>query len=433
MDWVLSEVTSRFLVPLSQLLVARDGAPSASASVPPQEPKRLRAAAARILGRMESPSDRLPVLLSGRLPETERALQALWSWPFRPRLHVLLDLAEADVPLHPRFANRLGWSDTIICRSALEAEAVDVCLRERGGPLPPKVETVPPPVDPGCDIPRTARARDAVRAEAFGLDSRHLILVFAAGRMDARVGTAMHLFRIFADGHYARCVSCGHVTVAPYRAAASRFDDLDTCACCRAPLAFRSTAHPEARLYIAAPREGATFDVWGLRRGIGLEGRVLVDGDPGLPPPGSREELARGLAAADLLLLPHDRAYLEPALLLARNVGLPVIAPDFGVTQALAGVRRVAPRLWTLGSEGEARAVPDTAQTVAALDDLTRDPMERRRLSEAARGQRDERTIESIRAAWTSLLAAAARDRSRRPAIRPWLPVGGRSTPEDRA
>jgi GalNAc-alpha-(1->4)-GalNAc-alpha-(1->3)-diNAcBac-PP-undecaprenol alpha-1,4-N-acetyl-D-galactosaminyltransferase len=112
--------------------------------------------------------------------------------------------------------------------------------------------------------------------------------------------------------------------------------------------------------------------------------------------PGSVDDVADRLAAADLFVLPSSFEGFPNALLEAMSAGLACISYDCasGPRELLRG-----------GADGVLVPVGDVTQLAEAMDALMRDPSRRARLGEAASEVQTRYSIEKIMEMWDTLIA----------------------------
>jgi glycosyltransferase involved in cell wall biosynthesis len=139
---------------------------------------------------------------------------------------------------------------------------------------------------------------------------------------------------------------------------------------------------------------------------LGLEGRVIVEGDDGLPPADSMETMVRRLACLDIHLLPHHLSALEPALLASCALGVPAITTRFGVAAEVLedAARLVAPCVTLDDSAGHRTAIMDAAGAVRELLLLARDGAARASLGAAGRAAVRVHGDDDVLSQWVSHL-----------------------------
>lgn len=356
---------------------------------------RVLAATRVLLSYCDPPACRPIVVLIGSPFEQLRVLWALVTAGLRPCVLVILHVGAADVPFRPETSDLFHLADLIVAESAFGARAVQRCCKETLTSLRRRIAIIPPPVEGGAGQANDPSQRQAVRKNTFGVLPDQLLVVCRAGHpADHRAFLAMQIFRTFAEGQYWTCARCHRITA--FNSDESlRPLPASTCSFCLATDGRRGQGWPTARLFVSGGTsrssdtaiEPDSWDLRSVRRALGLEARVFVEGDDGIPEADGIETVFERVSAADINLLPHDLADVEPALLAGCAMGVPAIATRFGATAEVFGsqVRLVAPCALLLTSEGHWRATMDAGAAVAELLALAHNAGERTALGASAR------------------------------------------------
>ena len=350
---------------------------------------RLIAATRRVLAKTPA-SVRPVVLLVGREGVQRRWVLALAAAGIKARVRVALHVRASRVPLDSRLVDLFRLADLIVTDSEFGGRAVLQCCRDGGRESGGPIVTIPPA--PPRELPNLRAGRDAARRSMFDV-GRDQLLIGATADATATAVLAMDIFRVFADGSYRACDRCGRITPFPSDLARPA-PPVAACEACGSTDGRPGHPRPEARLFLAGRDVGAqpgeplgTWTASDARRLLGLEGRVFLDGDPGMAPRASFDALVRDLALADIYLAPHPLADVEPALLASCALGVPTVATRFGAAaEQLVGMTRLVQPAVTLDtSEGHREALMDVGGAVRELLDLADDP--RARLAEGARAR----------------------------------------------
>lgn len=336
------------------------------------------------------------LLVFGNEFDQRRLVRALASTGLLAGFNLVLQVRAATVPLDPSLADLFRLAELLVTDSAFGAAAVTHCCLEAGTRLrrPPVVIPAAIGWDPARVDPRDRRA--SLRRDSFGVgDDDLLIGCGVGGPADPRQSVALQIFRIFADGLYWLCARCDFMT--PFET-----DDglrpipVSTCARCGVAEGHPGNRWPAARLFLADRGAGAERGVQGglgawsvrdIRRWLGLEGRVLIEGDERLPRADSMATMMQRLSCLDVHLVPHHLADVEPILLASCAIGVPAITTRFGSAQELLGraARLVEPAVTLDDSSGHRTAIMDAAEGVRELRRLAQDAHVRAALGASAR------------------------------------------------
>jgi len=336
------------------------------------------------------------IVLRGSDAEQSRVVGALVVAGLRPRVRLVLHVRAAGVPFEPGFAQTLRLADLIVTESAFGERAVERCHDEAGVDRRAPIERIDPFVAVhAADSTPSSIDRRRLRRELFGLDDHHLLVACETHERPAPA-LALQVFRLFADGLYWNCASCGRVT--PFH-----LDDalepiaVRACHRCGSSEGARGRPEPMARLSVAGvPLLRASHDpvspewtIGNVRRALGLEGRAFLAGDAGLRGFDAERSAVDRLRCADIHLAPHPLADAEPSVLAGCAMGVPTIIPRFGALAERLGdaARLVPPAVHLHTSRSHVIALMDVAHALEALRSLAGDRDARAEAGDAARAR----------------------------------------------
>lgn len=330
---------------------------------------------------------RVALLSIGGLFDHTEVLTALRDPQFsRPEV-VIVYLPVDCAPLPPIARTTLDQADLVVPYTWFGAEAI-----RRAGATAVVAPPIPHGVDTGIFRPLEADERRAVRRARFDLaDDEFLVGFFGRNCGHKRPDLAMRIFAAWINGGVARCPECAALVELPWGPLAGEYGTLRRCPHCSAGGPFaRQPARSGARLYLHTELLGRgerrISDGWDLERmarRLGVHDHVRFDPSLRFGRGVAGSELARRMAACDVHLLPYEGGAWEMTVLETAACGVPNVITDAAAPPEYAAPFSilVPPMMRVHGSRG-ARAFMDVGRGVAALQRLSGNPEERRRLAQ---------------------------------------------------
>lgn len=332
------------------------------------------------------PTGRVALLSIGGLHDHAELFTALRDARFpRPEL-VIVYLPVDCAPLPPVARATLDQADLVVPYTSFGAEAV-----RRAGVTAAVAPPIPHGVDTGIFTPLEADERRAVRRTHFGLaDDEFLVGFFGRNCGHKRPDLTLRIFAAWINGGVARCHGCAALVELPLDPVAGEYGVLRHCPHCGAGGPFeRQSARSGARLYLhtelLTARERRVSGGWDLERmarRLGVHDHVLFDPSLQFGRGVAGSELARRMAACDVHVLPYEGGAWELTVLETAACGVPNVITDAASPPEYAAPFSilVPPMMRVHGPRG-ARAFMDVGRAVAALQRLSGNREERRRLA----------------------------------------------------
>lgn len=327
----------------------------------------------------------VPLLSIGALWQHAELLAALGQRRLRGVGQVILYLAVDAAPLPPIVGTTLERADVVVPYNAFGAQA----LRRSG-----VTARIAPPIPHGVDTDVFASLADderrTMRRERFGAgDDELLVGFFGRNCGHKRPDLVLRIFAAWVNGGVARCAGCAAPVERPLGPLGGAYGTLARCPHCGAGGPFeRQAARSGARLYLhtelLTARERRVSGGWDLERiarRLGVADRVEFEPSLQLGRGVAATELARRMAACDVHLLPYEGGAWELTVLETGACGVPNVITDAGAPPEYAAPFSIlVPPMMRVHGPGGARAFMDVGRAVAALQRLSGDPEERRRL-----------------------------------------------------
>lgn len=332
------------------------------------------------------PAKRVALLSIGGLRDHAELLTALRAAPF-PRPEVVIVYLPVDcAPLPPVAGATLGEADLVVPYTSFGAEAI-----RQAGVTAVVAPPIPHGVDTGTFTPLEAAERRAVRRAQFDLaDDEFLVGFFGRNCGHKRPDLAMRIFAAWVNGGVARCPGCAALVELPLDPVAGEYGALRHCPHCGAGGPFaRQSARSGAWLYLHTElltgrerRVSGGWDLERMARRLRVRERVLFDPSLQFGRGVADSELARRMAACDVHVLPYEGGAWELTVLETAACGVPNVITDAASPPEYAAPFSilVPPMMRVHGPRG-ARAFMDVGRAVAALQRLSGNPEERRRLA----------------------------------------------------
>jgi hypothetical protein len=351
--------------------------------------------------RMPLGQGRLPLVVSGASEDVALAAKLFAGQLRNGSLCLVFHVTSPSLPVSVAHREALGCCDLIVADTPTEARAVrDVLPRWSRTDL----RVIPPALDGDFfGAPHSRPDPIGLRRRIFGAGPRTLLIASAAPDADAVAANVFLHFRRFVKQHVHVCPACGNLEgwqLAEDGTSRPREDPCQRCGARRE--AFRPRRVP-ARLYLHVGSRGP-LALTKLRRALGLDGLVYLQGDAGLPFARSSAEVAARLAACDLYMESTSRGGLGKGVSAAAAVGLPTIVPSWGANSDFAGSQgsRVEVRSQSFLSLGGIEAEADEIALFRMLERSCNAEWRQRK------GQAARRAAEAFRAANVSPMWARA-------------------------
>lgn len=333
------------------------------------------------------PAGRAALLSIGGLRDHAELLTALRDARFsRPKV-VIVYLPVDCAPLPPIARPTLGQADVVVPYTSFGAEAI-----RRAGVTAVVAPPIPHGVDTGIFTPLAADERLAVRRARFDLaDDGFLVGFFGRNCGHKRPDLALRIFAAWINGGVARCPGCAALVELALDPVAGDYGTLRRCPHCGGGGPFeRQPARSGARLYLhtelLTARERRISGGWDLERmarRLGVHDHVLFDRSLQFGRGVADSELARRMAACDVHVLPYEGGAWELTVLETAACGVPNVITDAAAPPEYAAPFSIlVPSMMRVHGPRGARAFMDVGGAVAALQRLSGNREERRRLAQ---------------------------------------------------